>query len=248
MGYWGVVLNVLKNADVVVLVCDARVPEMTRNKEVIRRAEVMNKRVLLVFNKADLIGESDSEYILKKYKGSFLTSEKDKTSVNRLRDFLIEIADKHERESLRVAIVGYPNVGKSSLINILIPGARAEVSKKSGTTKKTEWLRYKNLRLMDSPGVIPARDSNEVIGIVAAKDARDVKNPEKIAVRVIGFLRKKNPEIIKNFYNATGEDDYEIFLEIGKQKNYLIKGGEIDEHRTAIKIIEDWQQGKIPFK
>jgi ribosome biogenesis GTPase A len=178
----------------------------------------MNKKVLIVFNKIDLVSKKELNELRKKYASSFLTSSKDKASVLKLRESLLELADKHNRESLRIGIVGYPNVGKSSIINIFVPGAKVEVSKISGTTKKTEWLRYKNLRIMDSPGVIPAKDSNEVMGIVSAKDPRKVKNPEKIAIRIIEFLRKKNPEIIKKFYNATSKDDYETFLEIGSRR------------------------------
>jgi ribosome biogenesis GTPase A len=248
MGYWPVVLNVLKNSDVIVLIADARVPEMTRNKEIIKKAESLEKKIIIVFNKIDLIEEEDIRALKEKYKDAFFISGKEKKTVEQLKKFLIDLSEENRRMSLRVGIVGYPNVGKSTLINMLTPEAKFKVSKISGTTKKTQWIRLGRLRIMDSPGVIPSEDSAVVVGITSSKDPNKMKNPEKIAIRIIEFLNKKNKEILKNFYNISAKKDYDLFLEIGKKKGYLLKGGEVDERRTAIKIIDDWQSGKISMR
>ncbi|MFA4960522.1 MAG: GTPase [Candidatus Pacearchaeota archaeon] len=248
MGYWPIVLNVLKNSDVIVLIADARVPEMTRNREIIRKATIMNKKVVLVFNKIDLVCDEEIALLKKKYPESFFVTNKNKKSVTKLRDYLEELAEKNSRVSLRVGIVGYPNVGKSTIINMIIPEAKLKVSNISGTTKKTEWIRFGRLRFMDSPGVIPVEDSADVVGIVSAKDPNKMKNPEKVADKIIGFLNNKNRKILENFYGAKADNNYDFMREIGKKKKFLLRGGEIDERRTAIKIIEDWQNGKISLR
>lgn len=248
MGFWPVVLNVLKNSDVVLLLVDARMPEITRNSEILKKVREMNKKSVVVFNKIDLIGKKDIGVLKKKYPNAFFVSSSKRWGIGGLRKYLEELAESRTTKSTRVGIVGYPNIGKSTLINLLAPKARAKVSAISGTTKKTQWVRVGQLRFMDSPGVIPFGDRKVQMGFVAAKDPHKIKNPEKVAIRIIGFLMKKNPKIMKKFYNAEGKTAYEIFEDIGDKKKYRIKGGDIDENRTAIRIIDDWQKGKINLR
>jgi hypothetical protein len=249
MGFWPVVLNVLRNSDVVLLLVDARMPELTRNSEIIKKIESSNsKRLIIIFNKSDLISRKEMEKLKKEYPKAFFVSAAKKIGVGKLKDELNYMAENWPKRSLRIGIVGYPNIGKSTLINLLAPEAKAKVSSVSGTTKKTQWTRVGKLRIMDSPGVIPFGDKNIQIGMAAAKDPHKIRNPEKVATRILDFLMKKDSTILEKLYEAKGETSYEIFESIGKNKGFLIKGGEIDENRTAIKIIDDWQKGKIKLK
>jgi ribosome biogenesis GTPase A len=141
--------------------------------------------------------------------------------------------------------VGYPNVGKSTLINLLAPGTKAKVSNVSGTTKKTQWIRVGRLRIMDSPGVIPSSDKSISLGLTSAKDPQKIKHPERVAMELVSRLRKGGARTLERFYGVEAESDYDLFLAIGKKRGYLLKGAEIDERRTALKILEDWQRGKI---
>ncbi|MFA5485049.1 MAG: GTPase [Candidatus Pacearchaeota archaeon] len=247
MGYWGVVNNSLKNSDVILLILDARIPEESRNKEVLRKANEMQKKVVFVFNKCDLISKENLNVLKEKYTDSFFISATKKDSLRRLKSYLINLG-KDIKPSLRISLIGYPNVGKSSILNILAPKTRAKVSSKSGTTKKIQWIREGDLRFMDTPGVIPRSDSKIRVGITASKDAHKLKNPDKVAYEIIRVLRKQNLEIFKKFYKIDFEkkdSDYNILLKIGKKKNYVLKGGEIDENRTVTQIISDWQKGKM---
>ena len=249
MGFWPVVLNVLKNSDIVLLLVDARMPEITRNSEIIEKVEKMKKRLTLVFNKSDLINKQEIKNLKKIYPSAYFVSGTKKTGVKRLKAYLVNLSENWNSTTLRVGLVGYPNVGKSTLINLLAPSAKAKVSSISGTTKKTQWIRVDKLRIMDSPGVIPFGDRKTKMGITSAKDPHKIKNPEKVATRIIEFLGKRDDETLERFYKVKKQEtNYELFLEIGKKMNYLIKGGEIDENRTAIKIIKDWQSGKINLK
>jgi len=250
MGYWPVVLHVLKNSDVVLLLVDARMPEISRNSEIIRQVESRKKlRLAIVFNKIDLISKKDLEKLRGENKGSYFVTEKKKSSVKELKDYLENLADNWNRNTLRVGIVGYPNVGKSTIINLLVSGAREKVSSVSGTTKKTKWLRTGKIRIMDSPGVIPFGDEKIRIGMTSSKDPHKIKNPERVAFRIIEYLREHGGNVLERFYGVSKDlEEDKLFLEIGRKKKYLVKGGEVDENRTAIKIISDWQSGKIGLK
>lgn len=249
MGFWPVVLNVLRNSDIVLLLVDARMPEITRNSEIIEKVGKMKKRLVIVFNKSDLINNKDINKLKKQYPNAYFISGTKRTGVKQLKNYLTNLSENWNRPSLRIGLVGYPNVGKSTLINLLAPKARAKVSKVSGTTKKTLWIRTEKLRIMDSPGVIPFGDRKIQIGMSSSKDPHKIKNPEKVAIRIIEFLEEKGKETIERFYKVKKQKtSYKLFLEIGEKMKYLIKGGEIDENRTAIKIISDWQRGKINLR
>jgi ribosome biogenesis GTPase A len=245
MGFWPVVLNVLRNSDVVLLLVDARMPEIGRNSEIVANVKKRGKGLIYVFNKIDLVGRGDVEVLRREYPDGFFVSATKRIGVRELRRALDEMAKDWKRSSLRVGIVGYPNIGKSTLINLLVPGARTKVSPVSGTTKKTQWIRSGRLRIMDSPGVIPFGDRKVQIGMTAAKDPHKIKNPEKVAIRIIEFLMKRDKRLLKKYYGAEGKDAYGVFEDIGRRKGYLVKGGEVDENRVAIKVIEDWQRGRV---
>ena len=257
MGFWPVVMNVLRNSDVVLLLVDARMPEISKNAEIVFKVEVMgSKRLTFVFNKCDLVSRRGVDELKKEYPDAFFISSTKKTGVKDLRAMLDNMAANWNRSALRVGIVGYPNVGKSTLINLLAPAARAKVSSISGTTKKTQWVRSGKLRIMDSPGVIPFGDKAVGVGMTAAKDPHKIRSPENVALFLLreeerrgfgvsGFRGFGRVEAIKKFYGIEGDSAEEIFEAIGRKRGYLVKGGIVDEHRTAIKILEDWQRGRI---
>ncbi len=251
MGFWPVVLNVLRNSDVVLLVLDARMPDIAANSEIIGKVEKMGKDLVYVFNKCDLIASNDLKRLRGDYPGAFFVSALKHRGIGGLKKGLNDRLKNWRRESLRIGIVGYPNAGKSSLINSIVPGAKVKVKSVSGTTRKTEWIRSGRIRIMDSPGVIPAGDDKIKIGLTASKDPHKIRNPEKIAAKIIEFLMMKNIKVLERYYGvSTNKEmtDYDIFLAIGKKKGFLVKGANIDEDRTAIRIIDDWQRGRIGIR
>jgi len=165
-----------------------------------------------------------------------------------LRDRIKIEAKRIERDRVHVGIIGYPNTGKSSLINLLARKAAASVSKKAGHTKGIQKIRLvKGILLLDSPGVIPVEKYSTVENvagkdaILGAKTFSDVKNPEDVVYKIL----EKNPDAIEKFYGIKDENFNELIEKIGKKKNFLKKKGEVDVDRTARVILKDWQEGRI---
>jgi ribosome biogenesis GTPase A len=246
MGFWTLVGVVIKESDIVVHVADARTPGLSRNQKVSEVVKKAGKDFLLVFNKIDLISKEGYFDLKKEFPDAMFVSGARNKGIKKLKERLLIMAKRRGIEVPKVGIVGYPNVGKSSIINALAKRARASVSAKAGTTRGIQWVRAGGLLVIDSPGVIPYRDREETLAYIGAKNAEKIEFPERVAIEIIKNFRQVNPEVISKFYKIIlVNDDYENLLNIGRARGYLLKGNKVDENRTVLQIIRDWQRGKI---
>jgi|TARA_Y100000034_G_scaffold136595_1_gene214042 ribosome biogenesis GTPase A len=248
MGYWPAVMQTIKNADVVIFVLDARLPVLSRNVDLEKKLRVSKKNFLVVFNKIDLISSEKARELQNENKGCFFVSTKNKKGVNNLRFELQKLNKSLKIEKLEVGIVGYPNVGKSAITNVLTRAGKAKVSSKAGTTQGLQWVSGTNIKVLDSPGVIPFEDDEVKLGILGAKNPEKLKDAEKVAIGIIDLFLKSAIRNLELFYKmevSEEEDSYGIFMKIGEVRKLLKKGGVVDEQRTALMIIKDWQTGKL---
>jgi len=238
-GFWVVVKKIVKNSDVVLEVLDARFPNITR----ITRLEKMAKgKLILVINKADLISKTTRDKVRNEFKNSkyILISSKNPKNIWELIRLI--------KSKGKVAVIGYPNTGKSTLINKLSKGGRARTSSESGFTKGKQLIVGKNgIMLMDTPGIVPFEDRDEIrLGLVSGISPAKLENPDLVANKLIHIFKKNNPLEFEEYYGVDMNlDSYSILLEIGKKRHMLLKKGEIDERRSAVSVLEDWHKGKI---
>lgn len=246
MGFWGVVKNVVKNSDIVLLVCDARMPELSKNSGLEEMALRYRKRIVFVFTKIDLVSEKYLENVKRKYSEGFFVSGVKNIGVGRLKRNLFIIAKRIGVKRARIGVVGYPNVGKSALINALAKRALTRVARYAGTTRGIQWIKAGGLFILDSPGVIPYKDSEIALGILGSKDSEKLQNIERVAFEVVKIFVNYDRKILEDLYGIRILDDYSNILEeIGRKKGFLLKGGVIDEKRAALLILRDWQRGKL---
>jgi hypothetical protein len=105
-----------------------------------------------------------------------------------------------------------------------------------------------NILFLDTPGVIPLDEKDETEqALMSIIDPTKLQNPDIAAMRIIQLFLDNNKRSLEKFYDIKIETDdtFDILLEIGKRKNFLIKGGKVDEVRTALTIIRDWQKGNL---
>ncbi len=239
------VTSVIIKSDIILLVLDARAPEETRHRRVEKIIESQGKRLIYVINKSDLVDSRKLAKYARKFHPCVFISILKRTGIKMLRDrILIEANKIGDGRPLSVGVVGYPNVGKSSLINILVRRNAAPTSSTAGTTKSVRKVRFmKNLTLVDSPGIIQSRDNDEVMhASIGSVEFSKVKDPESVVFK----LMDSRPGFIERHYEVEQSIDKEEVLErIALKRNFLKKGGLPDPERAARLILKDWQDGTI---
>ena len=247
MGFWPVVKKVIKESDIILVILDARMPELFRNKELERICRYFKKKYFYVFNKIDLVSNENLSSLRKFYKDYSFVSGVNNVGMKKLKESILIYTKREKINDPLIGVVGYPNVGKSAIINALAKRAKARVSRIAGTTRGIQWINAGSLRILDSPGVVYHKDTETKIGIMGAKNPEKLKEPERVAFQLIRELLFTDKAFLEKNYGIEIEkdDDEEMILEkIGKAKYYFLKKGIVDTYRTAIKVLRDWQTGK----
>lgn len=254
----------LKLIDVVLELVDARIPLSSRNPDIDKI--VKDKPRIILLNKSDMADENKNKEWVKYFEEkNTLALCTDASSGKGIANVLGKISqimkpkiEQYEKKGIknkviRVAILGIPNVGKSSLINKLANKNSLEVGNKPGVTKKKQWIRLKsNIELLDTPGVLWPKFESEEVALNLAftgtiKD--DVLDIEEIAYKFVGLMRNKFSANLIERYKLEEKDfelsDYEMLKLIGKKRGCLIKQGEIDTLKTSRIILDDFRSGKL---
>ncbi len=250
--YPELVMKVISEAEVILEVLDARFWRETRNYEIEKEIRKKGKKIIYVLNKSDLVDRKKivAEMISNKMLPYVFVSCKNRKGSSDLRKKIKIEAKRLNMKAVLIGLIGYPNTGKSSLINLLKGTRVARVSPESGYTKGIQRVKIsEGIYLIDTPGVIPSYEN-------ANKEDKDLFKHAQINVRVwdkirepemvINSLIEKYKGIIEKFYSVDSEGDSEILLEkLGRKKGFLLKGNEVDKDRTARQILRDFQEGKI---
>jgi ribosome biogenesis GTPase A len=161
---------------------------------------------------------------------------------------LIEKMRKRGRlpRKLRTLVMGLPNVGKSTLINALIQKRSMKVGDKPGVTRSLQWVSLdKDLELLDSPGVIPAKLEDQHIALKLAligSVSEHSAPPVQLAELGLKLLQEEFPGYLQRTF---GQEP--LYLpDLGRLRQNLQKGGEIDLDRTAIAFLSELRSGKLP--
>ncbi len=241
--FWKTVNDVIRESDILLEVLDARFVEETRNQEIEYKVKKAEKVLIYVINKCDLVEKTEMDKWKQRLRPSVFISAKDHLGTTYLRKEIMKNAPSGQ---FKVGILGYPNTGKSSVINALKGKGSAKTSSISGYTKGVQLVRVSSRMMMvDSPGVFPFREKDEAKhAMIAAKTFQDVKDPEEAVQRLLCEKGK----LIAKFYDVEyeeGVDELELLEAIAVKLNRKKKGGLPDTYVAARIILQDWQKGKI---
>jgi len=259
---WAELYKVIDSSDVVIQVIDARDPMGTRNSNFERelRKNHPHKKLVLILNKCDLIPawaasrwtkSLNKEYPTVAFHASVTNPFGKAALIQLLRQFAQLLK---QRQHVQIGLVGYPNVGKSSVINALKMKKVCKAAPIPGETKVWQYVSLtKKIFLIDCPGIVPptdkdfAADSAKVLkGVVRAER---IEFPSNYIPEVL--TRVKHKYLLERYKLPSDTEpweDHEEFLKVLAMKmGKLRKGGEPDVEIVARMILYDWQRGRLPF-
>jgi len=256
----------IKLVDVVIELVDARLPESSRNPLIDKL--VGEKPRIIILNKEDLADPQRTAYWLRQYTGenqraiAFNATVGKKGLLNQLREMMLELTEKKrarmaqkgvKKMTIRCMIVGIPNVGKSTFINILVGKKSAKTGNKPGVTRGTQWIKLgEDVDLLDTPGILWPKFDDEEVGFrlaISGAISDEVFDWEEGAYKLVQFLRKHYPQLLQERYKLTEADfaleDYELLEQMGRNRGCLLKGNAVDMNKIAKMVITEFRQGKI---
>lgn len=249
---WNELYKVIDSSDVIIHVLDARDPlgtKCNRIEELIK-SKAQHKHLVYVLNKVDLIPTTitskwlrflSKEHPCIAYHSNSLDNHYGKEN---LMNLLRQLKTLYNKETLSVGFVGYPNCGKSSIINTL---RGKEVCKSAPVPGETRCWQYitlmKDLYLIDCPGVVPISDYKQAV-LHGGIRIENVEDPEDLIEDVIKLAGKK---AIEACYKIKFEGIEEMYEKISKKYGKIVKGGEPNVDLISKMILHDLQRGKIPY-
>lgn len=248
----------LKMVDIVIEVIDARIPVSSRNP--IIDELVKNKRRLIILNKSDLSDPKANEAWAETFKkqGNLVLTMNCMTGigVGQLYKLLSRLQDeKNEgqlrKKSLRMMIVGVPNVGKSSLINRMTGKKSAKTGDRPGVTKGKQWLGLENgMQLLDTPGILWPKFEDPQVGLNLAfcgsiKD--EILDTAGLALELIKVLQRDYPQLLRERYKLDElDEDALVNMEaIAAKRGFILSGKRVDYERCARTVLDEFRGGKI---
>ena len=252
---WGELYKVLDCSDIVIQVLDARNPMGTRSKNVEShlKKNARHKHLVFVLNKCDLVPIwvtrrwvtiLSKEYPTLAFHASINNPFGKGALINLLRQFSQLHQDKKQ---ISVGFIGYPNVGKSSVINTLKKKKVCKAAPVPGETKIWQYITLmKRVFLIDCPGVVPPTDEEEATLVLRGVTRSErLPYPENYVPPILAQVKR---EYIVRTYGIHGWTDSEDFLkQIAVKTGRLLKGGEAAISVVARQVINDWQRGRLPW-
>ncbi len=248
-------LKVIDASDVLCEILDARDPLGTRCAylEYFVKKNCPHKHIIYILNKCDLVPIYVTAAYIKHLSKFYPTIAFHASITNpfgkpALFQILRQFDALHkDKKNISVGFVGYPNVGKSSVINSLKKTKCCKAAPIPGETKVWQYISLtKRIYLIDCPGVVYEEGQSEIDKVL--KNVVRAEKIEEPMIFVQGILDRVHPEILKKIYKVDNWVDCEDFVkQCAKKYGKLVKGGDPDYKATAKIILLDWQKGKIPY-
>ncbi len=253
----------MKLVDGVVEIIDARIPQSSRNPEI--DALTAHRPRIVLLNKADIADSAATarwiEYFTRQGAKAIACDCKTGRGLNRFAEEVRALlADRIAvwkakgmgGRSIRLMVVGIPNVGKSSFINRMAKGGKAKVADRPGVTRGNQWFTVAGgVELLDTPGVLWPKFEDPEVGrrlafTGAVKDA--VVDIETLCLDLLGFMLERYPERLCERYkldSVEGLSPVEAMERIAARRGMLLRGGDIDYERVSVMLMDEYRAGRL---
>ena len=262
----------LKLVDAVIELCDARAPQATRNPDL--NYMCRGKPRLLILNKADLADDNVTSRWMAHYREMGLTPIRYNSTGGNRQDLLKSIDEvcapalerkQHRgiRATMRVMVIGIPNVGKSTFINRMLGRTHTRTEDRPGVTRSTQWVKITPyLEIMDTPGMLWPKlsdqgDARLLAYLGSIRD--DILDRESLAIDLVKTLYRLAPDEVCDRFHITGDDieppepEYDgtwhetetVLDRICIGRGWLLSGGRHDIARASSIVLDEFRAGSI---
>lgn len=252
----------LKNVDLVVEIVDSRVPFSSHNEMLDELTQ--HKTKLLIFSKKDYVDRQSLKGYIEDYEERGYRCIAANFKAQKERDMVLKAinaasdeikqryANRGINKQIRVLIMGMPNVGKSTLINLLAGKNKVMVGNKPGVTKSQQWIGVGNdIELLDTPGILVPKIENVQDGykLVLCQLVKDeVVHIDDVAIFLLDLLYNEYQKMFFKRYNIPEGTEYdveELYNIIAKSIGALMRGNEYDYDRVSSTLINDFRKQKF---
>lgn len=247
----------LKLCDAVAFVLDARAPASSFNP---RLADMVGaKPVLFILNKGDLADGGADMAVSSMQRAGRAAVKIAAASRGALRPLTAamesvcaekraRLAEKGVNKPVRFLIAGIPNTGKSTVINLLAGGKKAQVGDKAGVTRAKQWVRCGAFELLDTPGTMPPsladqRHARRLAYLGSVND--DILDREEVALALLEELWEKYPAALAERYGISGGTPLEMYEALCKRRGFVLRGNDYDYSRGAAALLDDLRKGRL---
>lgn len=257
------IVSEIKNMDAVCEIVDARIPISSRNPDIDEMTA--GKPRLMVLNRVDQADPVQTKrwaahFRAKGYavleanaKGGAGTAQFAAAVRELLKEKLAAYAEKGQvGRTVRVMVLGIPNVGKSTFINKVAKRKTAKAEDRPGVTRTKQWVPVDStLELLDTPGILWPKFDDTKVGMHLAftgaiKD--DVMDLEELASCLMEYLGKHYADMVTERYKITVEEEdsgYDLLTKAGRKRGFLMRGAEVDTERMARILLDEFRGGKL---
>ena len=251
--------------DMTVELVDARIPVSSRFPDIDKILNASQKPRVIILNKSDLADSSMNKKWLNYYKSQGIhailynskTAGGSYSLLQMIRSIFKEriardAAKGIVNRSIKIMVLGIPNVGKSTFINNISGTNKARAEDRPGITRTKQWVRISDgVDLLDMPGILwpKLEDQEAALKLALIGSIKDeVLDTEELAMRLVGLLARKYKPMLMTRYKLPEElpeDEWELLQLIGRKRGFLISGGEVNTERTANMLIDEFRAAKI---
>lgn len=245
----------LKLVDLILELRDARIPHASANPDI----RNFSRPRLILLNKSDMADAEKTKRWLAYFKAQgqpalAITARQKQgevfTAIDRLcAGKMAYFQARGVKKNPRVLVAGIPNAGKSTLINSLCGAARTKTGDKPGVTRGKQWIKARNIELLDTPGLLwPRFDDQQCARYLAFTGAvnDEVMDLGELALNLIATLRAEYPNALPARYGIVpGGQAIDDFEAICRRRGFLLKNGMADYDRGARVILDEFRGGKL---
>lgn len=251
----------IKLVDFVIILLDSRIP--LSSKSDLLESITKNKKKLYVLTKVDLSDSEMTERWIQELKKSgddaialdLTDNNSKKELIKKCTEFSSLKKEKYFKKGIknvttRAMVLGIPNVGKSTLINLFASKKIAKTGNIPGVTRNTTWVKINDFELMDVPGILEPnyKDKEKAVNLALIGSMKETILPtHDLCMKCIEFLQKYYNDALKTRYGLekTTNDYYEIINEICMNRGYLLKGNIPDINKCELNVLNEFRNGLI---